>query len=95
MGDKWNAYRLLVGKQEVKRPLGKPKCRQVDNLKLDHGEMGIEGGVDYIGLAEDRDQWRALRDAVMNLCVPFSSGKCLNNGIAGSFSRRAELRGVS
>jgi hypothetical protein len=55
MGDKKNAYRLLVEKTEGKRPLGKPRCRWVDNIKMDLGEVGL-GGVDWIGLAQDRDQ---------------------------------------
>jgi hypothetical protein len=60
MGEKRNAYRLLVGKPEGKRPLGRPRCRWVDNIKTDLN----------IGLAQDRDKWRALVSAVMNLRVP-------------------------
>jgi hypothetical protein len=69
MGEKRNAYRLLVGKPEGKRPLGRPRCRCVDNIKIDLVEIGW-GGVDWIGLAQDRDKWRALANAVMNLRVP-------------------------
>jgi hypothetical protein len=58
-----NAYRLLVGKPERKRPLGRPRCRWVDNIKMDLLEIGW-GGVDWIGLAQDR------MNAVMNLRVP-------------------------
>jgi hypothetical protein len=69
MMEKRNAYRLLVGKPDGKRLLGKPRRRCVDNIKMDHLEIGW-GGVDRIGLAQDRDKWRALVNAVMNLRVP-------------------------
>jgi hypothetical protein len=69
MGEKRNAYTLLVGKPEGKRPLGRPRRRWVDNIKMDLLEIGW-GGVDWIGLAQDRDKWRALVNAVMNLRVP-------------------------
>jgi hypothetical protein len=69
MGEERNAYRLLVGKPEGKRPLRRPRCRWVDNIKMDLLEIGW-GGVDWIGLAQDRDRWRALVNAVMNLRVP-------------------------
>jgi hypothetical protein len=62
---KRNAYRLLVGKPEGKRPLGRPRHRWLDNIKMDLLEIGW-GGVDRIGLAQDRDKWRALVNAVMN-----------------------------
>jgi hypothetical protein len=69
MGEKRNAYRLLVGKPEGKRRLGRPRCRWVDNIKMDLLGIGW-GGVDWIGLAQDRGKWRALVNAVMNLRVP-------------------------
>jgi hypothetical protein len=69
MGEKRNAFRLFVGKLEGKRPLGRPRRRWVDNIRLDLGEVGW-GGMDWIGLAQDRDRWRALVNAVMNLRVP-------------------------
>jgi hypothetical protein len=69
MGEKRNAYRLLVGKSEGKRPLGRPTRRWVDNIMMDLLEIGW-GGVDWIGLAQDRDKWRALVNTVMNLRVP-------------------------
>jgi hypothetical protein len=64
IGKKRNAYWILVGKPEGKRPLGRPKCRWVDNIKIDLREI-VWDGVDWIDLAQDRDQWRAL--VVMNL----------------------------
>jgi hypothetical protein len=67
-GEKRNAYRTLVGKPEGKRPLGRPKIRRVDNIKIDLREIGW-GGVDWIDLAQDRDQWRALVNTIMDLLV--------------------------
>ena len=64
-----NAYRVLVRKPESKRPLGRPRCRWEDNIKMDLREVGCDPG-DWIDLAEDRDQWRAYVRAVMNLRVP-------------------------
>jgi hypothetical protein len=69
MGEKRNVYRLLVGKPEGKRPLGRPRRRWIDNIKMDFLEMGL-GVVDWIGLAQDRYRWRALVNTVMNLQVP-------------------------
>jgi hypothetical protein len=69
MGEKRNAYRLLVGKPEGKRPLGSRRRRWVDNIKMDLLEIGWDG-VDWIGLVQDRDKWRALVNAIMNLRVP-------------------------
>jgi hypothetical protein len=68
-GEKRNAYRLLVGKPEGKRPLGRPRRRWLDNITKDLVEVG-RGDVDSIGLARDRDKSRALVNAVMNLRVP-------------------------
>jgi hypothetical protein len=67
-GEKKNAYRLLVGKPEGKRSLGRPRRRWVDNIKIDLLEIGW-GRVNWIGLAQDRDKWRALMNVVMNLRV--------------------------
>jgi hypothetical protein len=64
-----NAYRILVGYLEVNRPLGRPRRRWVDNIKMDLRDIGWDG-VDWIDLAQDRDQWRALVNTVMNLRVP-------------------------
>jgi hypothetical protein len=69
MGEKKNAYRLLVGKPEGKGPLGRPRRRWVDNIRMDLGEVRL-GDVDWICLAQDRNRWRALVEAVMNLRVP-------------------------
>jgi hypothetical protein len=69
MGEKRKAYRLLVGKPEGKRPLGRSTRRWVDNIRIDLGEMGW-GAVDWIGVARDKNRWRALVNAVMNLQVP-------------------------
>jgi hypothetical protein len=65
MGEKRNAYRLLVGKPEGRRALGTPRHRWMDNVKMDLLEIGWSG-VDWIGLAQDRDKWRTLVNAVMN-----------------------------
>jgi hypothetical protein len=69
MGEKSNAYRLLLGKPAGKRPLGRPRHRWVDNMKMDLSEIGC-GGMDWIDLAQVIDQWRALVNTVMNLRVP-------------------------
>jgi hypothetical protein len=66
MGEKRNVYRLLVGKPKGKRPLGRPKRRWVDNIRMDLGELGWSD-VDWIGLAQDRNRWRALVNSVLNL----------------------------
>jgi hypothetical protein len=64
MGEKRNSYRLMVGKRGGKRPIGRPRCRWVDNNRMDLGE------VDWIGLAQDRNRWRALVNSVLDLWVP-------------------------
>jgi transcription termination factor 2 len=64
-----NVYRLLVGKPEGKRPLGKPSCRWIDNIKMDLLEIGVSV-VNWICLTQDRYRWRALVNSVMNLQVP-------------------------
>jgi hypothetical protein len=68
-GKKRNAYRILVGKPEGKRPLGRTKRRWVDRIKMDLTEIGW-GDMDWIDMAQDRDQWRALVNTVLNLRVP-------------------------
>jgi hypothetical protein len=69
MGEKRNSYRLLVGKPDGKRPLGRRRRRRVDNIGMDLGELGW-GDVDWIGLAQDKNRWRALVNSVLNLRVP-------------------------
>ena len=69
MGEERGVYRVLVGKPEGKRPRGRPSGRWVDNIRIDLQEVGC-GYVDWIGLAQDRDRWRTLVSAVMNLRVP-------------------------
>ena len=69
IGEKRGVYRVLVGKSEGKRPLGRSRHRWEDNIKMDLQEVGCEG-MDWIDLVQDRDRWRALVNAVLNLRVP-------------------------
>ena len=69
VGEEREVYRVLVGKPEGKRPLGRPRHRWVDNIRMDLQEVGC-GYTDWIGLVQDRDRWRTLVSAVMNLRVP-------------------------
>jgi hypothetical protein len=69
MGEKRIVYRLLVGKPDGKRPLGRPRRRWIDNIMMDLLEIGVSV-VDWIGLAQDRYRWTALVNSVMNLRVP-------------------------
>jgi hypothetical protein len=69
MGERRGAYRALVGKSEGRRPLGRHRRRWEDNIKMDLREVGW-GGMDWINLAQDRDRWRVLVNAVLNLRVP-------------------------
>jgi hypothetical protein len=68
MGEEKNVYKVLVGKPEGKRPLGRPRRRWEDGIRMNLGEISL-GGVDWIRLAQDRDRWRAVVSAVMNLRV--------------------------
>ena len=69
MGEERGVYRVLVWKPVVKRPLGRPRLRWVDNIRMDLQEVGF-GYMDWIWLAQYRDRWRTLVSAVMNLQVP-------------------------
>ena len=69
MGKEMRVYRVLVGKPEGRRPLRRPRSRWVENIRMDLQEVGF-GYMDWIGLAQDRDRWRTLVSAVMNLRVP-------------------------
>jgi hypothetical protein len=81
MGETRNACRILVGKSEGKRRLGRQRRRWVDNIKMDLGDIEWDGR-DWIELAQDRDQWRALVNTVMKFLVPYNCWKfseCLHN----------------
>jgi hypothetical protein len=78
MGEGRDAYRILVGRPEGRRPLGRPRRRWENNVKMDLQEMGW-GGMDWIDMAQDRDRWRAVVSAVMNLRVPQNAGNFLTN----------------
>jgi hypothetical protein len=90
MGKRRNAYRILVGTPEEKRPLGRPRRRGLDNIKMDLREIGWDGMI-WIDLAQDKDQRRALVNTVMKLRVSQNAGKFLSSCKICSFSRRAQL----
>ena len=94
MGDKRGVYRVLVVKSAGKRPLERPRRRWVDNIRTELQEVGC-GYMDWIGLAQDRDRWRTLVSAVMNLRVPWNVGNFLTSCKPVSFSRRTLHHGVS
>ena len=94
MGEERGVYWVLVGKPEGKRPLGRPRHRWVDNIRMYLQEVGC-GYVDWIGLAQDRDRWRTLVSAVMNLRVLRNAGNFLTSCKPVSFSRRTLHHGVS
>jgi hypothetical protein len=93
IGVKRNAYMILVGKPEGKRPLRRTRRRWEDNVRMDLREIEW-GGVDWIDLAHDRDQCRALVNTKMNLQVPSNFGNLLSSCATDGFSRRALLHGV-
>jgi hypothetical protein len=82
-----------VGKPEGNRPLGRPKRRWVD-IRMDLGEVGW-GDVEWIGLAQNRNRWRALANSVLNLRVPRNAGKLLSGLTSGGLSSIAQLHRVS
>jgi hypothetical protein len=94
IGEKRTAYRILVGKPDGRRPLRRSRHRWEDNIKMDLREIGWVG-MDWFDLAQDRDQWRALVNTVMNLRVPHNVGKFFSSCATGCFSRMAQLPGIS
>ena len=94
MGEERGVCRVLVGKPEGRRPLGRPRRRWVDNIRMDLQEVGC-GYMDWIRLAQNRDRWRTLVSAVMNLRVPWNAGNFLTSCKPVSFSRRILHHGVS
>jgi hypothetical protein len=94
MEEKRSVYRLLEGKPEGKRPLERPRPRWVDNIRMDLGEVGW-GDVDWIGLSQNRNRWRALVNSVLNLRVPKNAGKLSNGLTNGDLSVSAQLHRLS
>ena len=93
-GEERGVYRVLVGKPEGRRPLGRSRRRWADNIRMDLQEVGCVYR-DWIGLAQDRGRWRTLVSAVMNLRVPWNAGSFLTSCKPVSFSRRTLHHGVS
>jgi hypothetical protein len=91
MEKKRNECRILVGNPEGKRPLGRSRCRWVDNINNHLWEIGWNG-MNWIVVAHDTDQWRALVNTVMNLWVPWNAREFLSGCTIGGFSRRDQLR---
>jgi hypothetical protein len=94
MGEKKNVYRLLVGKPEGKRPLGRPRRRWMDDIKMGLLEIGLSV-VDWIGLAQYRYRWRAFVNSVMNLRVPYNAGKLPSGCTICGLSSVTQLHRVS
>jgi hypothetical protein len=90
VGEKRNAYKILVGKPEGNRPLRIPRRSWVDNIKMDLREMGWDG-MDWIDQAQDTEKWRAHLNTVMSLRVPHGAGKFLSSCRSGGISRMAHL----
>jgi len=94
MGEEREVYRVLLRKPEGRRPLGRPRHRWVDNIRMDLQEVWC-WYMDWIGLAQDRDRWWTLVSAVMNLGVPWNAGNFLTSCKPVSCSRRTLHHGVS
>jgi hypothetical protein len=94
MGEKRNACRFLVGKPEGKTSLGRPRRKWEDNIEKDLREIRF-GGMDWIHLAQDMDQWRGILNKVRNLLVQWNIGKFLSSWATGGFSRTRLQRGSS
>jgi len=94
MCEERGVYRILMGKPKGKRPLGRPRHRWVDNIRMDLQEVGC-GSMDWIGRTQDRDRWQMLVSVVMNLRVPRNAGNFLTSCKPVSFSRRTLHHGVS
>ena len=94
MGEEREVYRVLVGNSEWRRLLGRPRPRWVDNIRMDLQEVGC-GFMKWIRLTQDRDRWRKLLSAVMNLRVPWNAVNFLTSCKLVSFSRRTLHHGVS
>jgi hypothetical protein len=93
MGEGRGVYRVLVGKPEEKRPLGRPRRILEDNIKMDLQELGC-AGIEWTELAQDRERWRVLANAIMNLWVPQNAGNFLTSCKPVSFTRMNLLHGV-
>ena len=94
MGEERGVYRVLLGKPDGMRPMGRPRRRWVDNIRMDLQEVGC-GYMDWIGLTQNRDGWRTLVSAVMNLRVPCNAGNFLTSCKPVSCSGRTLDHGVS
>jgi hypothetical protein len=92
MEDKWNAYRALVGKPEIKRLVGRPRRELEDNIKMGIRKIWWDS-MDWVHLAQDRDQWRALVNSIMNFQVTQNVVKFLNGRATVGFSK-TQLHGV-
>jgi hypothetical protein len=94
VGEEGCTYVIGGKARRKKRPLGRPSCRWVDNIKIDLGEIEC-GGMDWTGLAQDRDKWRALVNVVMSLRVPRNAGKLSSGFTTGGLLSSAQLHRVS